>query len=68
MPVIMKKKNFAFLVEEKDLNEKLFYLIKDIYNNISILDKIRKNQNQFSDKNVYNNIDRVLKEIINGKN
>ena len=63
-----EKKNFAFLVEEKDLNEKLFYLIKDIYNNISILDKIRKNQNQFSDKNVYNNIDRVLKEIINGKN
>ena len=63
-----EKKNFAFLVEEKDLNEKLFYLIKDIYNNNSILDKIRKNQNQFSDKNVYNNIDRVLKEIINGKN
>ena len=62
------EKNFAFLVEEKDLNEKLFYLIKDIYNNNSILDKIRKNQNQFSDKNVYNNIDRVLKEIINGKN
>ena len=55
-------------MEEKDLNEKLFYLIKDIYNNNSILDKIRKNQNQFSDKNVYNNIDRVLKEIINGKN
>ena len=63
-----EKKNFAFLVEEKDLNEKLFYLIKDIYNNNSILDKIRKNQNQFSDKNVYNNIDSVLKEIINGKN
>ena len=63
-----EKKNFAFLVEEKDLNEKLFYLIKDIYNNYSKLDKIRKNQNQFSDKNVYNNIDRVLKEIINGKN
>jgi len=35
---------------------------------IQVIDKIRKNQNQFSDKNVYNNIDRVLKEIINGKN
>ena len=64
----LSKKNFAFLVEEKDLNEKLFYLIRDVYNNNSILDKIRKNQRQFSDKNVYNNIDRVLKEIINGKN
>ena len=63
-----EKKNFAFLVEEKDLNEKIFYLIKDIFNNNSILDKIRKNQRQFSDKNVYNNIDRVLKEIIYGKN
>lgn len=58
-----QRKNFAFLVEEKDLNDKLLSLIKDIYQNSSKLDKIIKNQRQYSDKNVYNNIDQVFKEI-----
>ena len=51
----------------KDLNEKLFYLIRDIYENSSKLIKIKDNQSHYSDKNVYKNIDQVLK-IINEKN
>ena len=62
-----KSKNLSFLIEEKDLNEKLFYLIRDIYENSSKLNKIKDNQSHYSDKNVYKNIDRVLK-IINEKN
>ena len=63
-----KRKNLAFLVEEKDLNKKLLNLIKDIFKNSSEFEQIKKNQRQYSDKNVYNNIDQVLKNIIDEKN
>ena len=61
------KKNFGFLVEEKDLKDKLFLLIKEIYNNKDLLDKIINNQKQYSDKNVYNTIIENLKKTINEK-
>ena len=63
-----ERKKFGFLIQEKDLKEKLIYFIKEIYANNSILEKIKKNQRQYSDKNVYNNIDQVLKNIIDEKN
>ena len=63
-----ERKKFCFLIHEKDLKEKLIYLIKEIYENNSILKTITKNQRQYSDKNVYNNIDQVLKNIIDEKN
>ena len=63
-----KKRNFAFLVEEKDLKDKLQPLIQELYNDNSKLDKIKKNQSQFSDKNVYNNINQALEKIIDEKN
>ena len=63
-----KKKNFAFLVEEKDLNDQLLPLIQDVYENNSKLEKIINNQSQYSDKNVYNNINKVLEKILNEKN
>ena len=66
--IFYQKKNFGFLIEEKDLNNKLLYLIKDIYKNSTILDKIKLNQSQYSDKYVYNNIDRTLKKILDEKN
>ena len=61
-------KNFSFLIEEKDLNDKLFNLIKEIYQNNTILDNIILSQRQYSDKNVYNNINQVLKILFNEKN
>ena len=68
MLYFIKKKNFSLLIEEKDLKDKLLNNIREIYNNGSILSNIKDNQRQHSDKNVYNNIDRVLKEIIDEKN
>ena len=62
-----QKKELCLLVE-KDLNSLLLSLIKDIYQDYKILDKLMFNQRQYSDKNVYNNIDRLLKEVINEKN
>ena len=66
--IYYQKKNFSLLIEEKDLKEKLLFNIKEIYNNSSILSNIKDNQRQHSDKNVYNNVDRVLKEITDEKN
>ena len=66
--IYYEKKNFSFLIEEKDLNNKLFYLIKSIYEDRHLLDKIKFNQRQFSDKNVFNNINKELNKIFNEKN
>ena len=66
--IFYQEKILAFLIEEKDLNDKLYYLIKEIHKNNSILNKIIQNQKQYSDKNVYINIDKNLKKIINEKN
>ena len=66
--IYYKRKNFAFLVEEKDLKDKLYPLIKEIYEDNSILDKVLQNQRQYSDKNVYNNINKFLEKILYEKN
>ncbi len=66
--IYYQNKNFSLLVEEKDLNNKLLNLIERIFYNNSILDKIKLNQRQYSDKNVYKNINKTLKEIIDEKN
>ena len=63
-----QRKNLSFLIEEKDLNNELFKLLKEVNNNRSLLDTIIQNQRQYSDKNVYNNIMQVLNKIINEKN
>tara|TARA_B100000886_G_scaffold333962_1_gene288789 strand:+ start:4232 stop:5329 length:1098 start_codon:yes stop_codon:yes gene_type:complete len=66
--IYYKSKNFGLLIEEKDLNEKLLYLIKEIYEDDTKLDQLKKNLNQYSDKNVYENIIQELEKIINEKN
>ena len=57
-------KKLSYLIEEKDLNESLFNQIKEIYENKSLLVNIRQNQKQFSDKNVYDNIDREIRNYL----
>ena len=63
-----KNKNLSFLVEEKDLNDKLSKLLKKIHENMSKLYEISANQRQYSDKHVYENIDKELNKILNEKN
>ena len=58
-----KNKKLSFLIEEKDLDEKLQYLLERLYKDRSLFKDIIINQRQFSDKNVYNNIDQILKEM-----
>ena len=63
-----QKKNLAFLIEEKDLNDKLLYLIKEIYEDSLKLEKLVKNLSQYSDIKVYENINQELENIVNEKN
>ena len=63
-----QRKNFAFLIEEKDLNDKLLYLIKEIYEDSSKLEIITKNLSQYSDIKVYENINQELEKIVDAKN
>ena len=65
---IFYKKKFWFLVEEKELNDKLFNIIKDIYNNSLVFNQIVQQQSQYSDKDVYKNINFILEKIIDEKN
>ena len=66
--IYYKKKGFGFLIEEKDLNNELYLLIKTIYNNKSLTKNILVNQNQYSDKNIFQNINIHIEKIINEKN
>ena len=68
MQNIMKVKKMGFLIQEKDLKANLFSLIKEIYENNSILEKIKIVQSHHSDKKVYKNIDDYLKTINDEKN
>ena len=49
------------------MDEKIFKIIKDIYENELKIVNISDNQRQYSDKNVYNNINKVLKDLIDEK-
>ncbi len=62
--IYYEKNKYSYLIEEKDLNKKLFKLIKNIHEDRSLLEKIKMKQKQYSDKFVYENIDKEIREII----
>ena len=66
--ISIKNRGYGYLVEEKDLNEKLYGLIKSIYEDKSLVKNILENQRQYSDKNIFKNINSYIKNIINEKN
>ena len=63
-----KKNGYSYLIEEKDLNTKLFELLNMINKNPNVLSQIITKQSQYSDKSVYENIDKQIYEILNEKN
>ena len=66
--IYYEKNQYSYLIEEKDLSKKLFKLIKSIHDDRTILDKIIKKQKQYSDKLVFENIDRQMRKIADEKN
>ena len=58
-----KKKKFGFLIEEIDIEKKLFLLINFFNKDRSVLSKIIINQKRYNDKDVYKKIEKSLEEI-----
>ena len=66
--IYYEKNGYSYLIEEKDLNAKLFQLIKKISEDTSLLSQTISKQRQYSDKTVYENIDKQVEKIINEEN
>jgi len=62
--IYYEKNGYSYLIEEKDLNTKLFKLIKRINEDKSLLNKMITRQRQYSDKSVYDNIDKQINKIL----
>ena len=58
---------YSYLIEEKDLSKDLFKLIKKIHEEKSLLKQMINKQKQYSDKLVYEIIDKQICNIINEK-
>ena len=63
--VYFEKKGYSFLIQEKEVHKELFPLIKLIYNDKKILDRLTKEQNKHSDKNVFIKINDEVEKLIN---
>ena len=62
--IFYEKNNCGYIIDEKDLSNKLFKLIYKISKDTSLLDKIKSNQRQLSDKSVYENIEKQINRIL----
>ena len=60
-----EKKGFSFSIKENEVSEKLFPLIKSIYRDKEILNKLVKKQKNHSDKDVFLKINNEVKNLIN---
>jgi len=63
-----EKKGYSFLIKENEVNDKLFPLIKSIYKDKEILNKLIQKQKNHSDSDVFLKINNEVKILINGKN
>ena len=63
-----EKKGFGYVIDEKDISDQLYDLIRSIFKNKSLIKKILSNQNQYSDKNIFQNINKHIEKIIDEKN
>ncbi len=63
-----QKKGYGFLLRERDIKDKLFDLIDAIFKDKSKLKNILSNQRQYSDKDIFKNINIELKKITDEKN
>ena len=62
------KKGYGYLIEEKNIKNKLYILIRQIFNDKHLIDNILAKQKEYSDKNTFNNLQTQLEKILNEKN
>ena len=63
-----QKKGFGYLLEEKNIKNELYDLIRSFYQDKSRLKNILSKQRQYSDKDVFKNLKNQLEKILNEKN
>ena len=63
-----KKKGYGYFLEEKDIKDKLFDLIRSFTENNLLIKNLLSNQRQYSDKNIFTILNKKLEEILNEKN
>ena len=62
------KKGYGYLLEEKDIKNKLYELINSILSDNSTINNILINQERYSDKDTFRNLFVTLENILNEKN
>ena len=62
-----QKKGYGLLLNEKDIKNNLYNLIKKINNDELLTKNILLNQSQYSDKEIFKNINQNIKNVINEK-
>ena len=62
------KRGYGYLLEEKDIKNKLNHLIKSLFKDKFFIKNILSNQRQYSDKNVFKNLYIQIDKILNEKN
>ncbi len=62
------KKGYGLFLREKEIKDKLFHLINSVFQDKSILKNIISNQRQYSDKDIFRNLNIEIKKITNEKN
>tara|TARA_B110000285_G_scaffold178688_1_gene200996 strand:+ start:1190 stop:2284 length:1095 start_codon:yes stop_codon:yes gene_type:complete len=63
-----EKKGYSFSIKEYEVNEKLFPLIKSIYRDKEILNRLTEKQKNHSDTDVFFKINNEVKNLINEQN
>jgi len=63
-----ERKGFGYVLDEKHVNDKLYDLIRSMYKDKSLIESMLTNQSQYSDKNIFKNINKHIEKIINEKN
>ena len=63
-----EKKGYGYLLEEKDIKNKMYDLINSLIQNKSRIENIFSNQRQYSDKNIFQDLNIQVDKILNEKN
>ena len=62
-----EKKGLGYFLDEKNIKNQLYGVINSIFNDKSLIKKIISNQRQYSDKNIFSNLNAELEKILNDK-
>ena len=63
-----ERRGYGYLMEQKNIKNNLYDLIKSIFNNKSLIKNILSKQGQYSDKDIFRNLNIQLEKILNEKN